>query len=414
MKPITAVLLGAGNRGTVYGNYSLDHPEDIKFVAVADPDSERRKIFADAHNIPEDMRFNSWKEVLRRERLADCMFICTQDNDHYNPAMLSLDKGYNLMLEKPIACTAEECRKIYEKSIEKNLKVCICHVLRHTEFYSRVKKIIESRVLGQSLNIIMRENVGHLHMSHSYVRGNWRREEDSNPMLLAKCCHDLDLLLWFADDECECVSSFGEQTFFNENNAPKGAPKRCLDGCPAANECPYYAPRVYTPDNWMSGIMTTDTSKENIMKCLKTSPYGRCVFHCDNTVVDHQSVSVSFENGMQATLIMSGFTPETDREIYILGTKGELRGIFGNKQKITVKEFLTGNETVYNIPIDEAGHGGGDIGLMRDFVRIMREPDFENTSDISVSIKSHLLGYAGEYARKTNSVVDFKKFCKGI
>lgn len=414
MKQLTAILCGAGNRGTVYGNYALAHGEDIRFVGVADPDPERRRIFAQDHNIPENMQFENWKEVLVQDKMADCLFICTQDNDHYHPAMLALEKGYNLMLEKPIACTAKQCYDIYRKSLENNLKVCICHVLRHTYFYDRVKQIVESGVLGRNTNIIMRENVGHLHISHSYVRGNWRREEDANPMLLAKSCHDLDLLLWFAQSECTKVSSFGQQTFFNEKNAPAGAPMRCIDGCPHAHDCPYYAPRVYTPDNWMTYVMTTDLSKENIANCLKTSKYGRCVFHCDNTVVDHQTVNMEFADGMQATLIMTGFTPETDREIYILGTKGELRGIFGKEQKITVRDFLTNNETTYTIPLGEAGHGGGDVGLMRDFVRIMREDDFENTSDISVSIKSHLLGYAAEYARHTNTVTDFAEFCKSL
>lgn len=414
MKPITAVLFGAGNRGTVYGDYALRHPEEIQFIAVADPDAERRAIFAKAHNIPADMCFNSWEDALAPGKIADCAFIATQDNNHYHPAMLALDKGYDLMLEKPIACTAKECDDIYKKSVETGHKVCICHVLRHTQFYGRVKQILNSGVLGQVTHILMRENVGIGHMSHSYVRGNWRREEDSNPMLLAKCCHDLDLLLWFAEEKCQSVSSFGTQTYFNEKNAPADAPARCLDGCPHAHDCYFYAPRLYHPNSWLSQIITPDVSKENLMRILKTSPYGRCVFHCDNTVVDHQTVSMNFADGMNATLIMSGFTPKIDREIYILGTKGELRGLFGAKQTITVTDFLSGNKTEYTIPLGEGGHGGGDEGLMHDFVRLMREPDFENSSDIYVSIQSHLLGYAAEHARHSQTVVDFESFCNTL
>lgn len=417
MKTITALLLGAGNRGNAYGKYSLAHPEEIKFVAVAEPDDKKREIFAQKHGISKDNCFKNWNEALNRGKIADALFVCTQDNDHYNPAIKGLELGYDLMLEKPIACTAEECNEIYKKSLEVGRTVCVCHVLRHTGFYSQVKEIIESGVLGEQTSIVMRENVGNLHYSHSYVRGNWRRAEDSNPMLLAKCCHDLDLLLWFAGKECTAVSSFGSQMHFNEQHAPNGAPERCLDGCPHRSECCYYAPSVYTPDNWMSAIMTTDTSKENILKELKTSPYGRCVYHCDNTVVDHQTVSVEFEGGLTANLIMSGFTPYTDREIYIMGTKGELRGRFdelGKIQQITVKDFLTGKLTTYDIVRGNDDHGGGDTGLMRDFVRLINDREFKNTSDISVSIKSHILGYAAERARNENTVVDFNDYCKSL
>lgn len=417
MEPITAILLGAGNRGTVYGNYAARHKEEICFLAVAEPDPERRARFAETHQIPPERCYARWEDALATEKCADCAFICTQDSDHYQPALRALDLGYDLMLEKPIACTAGECRAIYEKARAVKRRVCVCHVLRHTLFYSRVKQVLDSGVLGRATDMLLRENVGYMHMAHSYVRGNWRRAEDSNPMLLAKCCHDLDLLLWFANTECRRVSSFGGQTYFNAANAPEGAPPRCLDGCPKAHSCPFYAPRIYTPDSWMTKIMTADTSKTNILHCLKTSPYGRCVFHCDNTVVDHQSVNMQFANGMQATLIMSGFTPETDREIYILGTKGELRGIFGEQQRITVRDYLTGTATVYDIPNysgDDDSHGGGDTGLMRDFVRLMRDPDYENASDISVSIQSHLLGYAAEHARESNTVVDVPALCKSL
>lgn len=418
MQPITAILFGAGNRGTVYGNYAAKHPEEICFVAVAEPDPARRAAFAAAHGIPEEKCFAHWQEALAAGKLADCAFVCTQDHDHFRPAMQALEQGYHLVLEKPIACTAKECDAIYQKSIAVKRKVCVCHVLRHTLFYHKVKQVLKSGVLGRVTDMLLRENVGHLHMSHSYVRGNWRRAEDSNPMLLAKCCHDLDLILWFAGAECTSVSSFGDQTYFNAANAPAGAPERCLEGCPHAHDCAFYAPRVYTPDNWMTRIMTMDTSKENILRTLQTSPYGRCVFHCDNTVVDHQSVQMQFADGMNATLMMSGFTPRTDREIYILGTKGELRGYFGEEvQYITVTDYLRGISTRYDIPAysgDDDSHGGGDTGLMQDFVRLLREPAGVNDSDIAVSIKSHLLGYAAEQARQQGTVVDFADFCSEL
>lgn len=417
MKTVTVLLLGAGNRGNAYGNYAIEHKEEIKFVAVAEPDAKRRKLFADKHGISEDMCFENWEEALKKGKIADALFVCTQDNDHFNPAIKGMELGYDLMLEKPIACTAEECDKIYKKSLELNKKISVCHVLRHTEFYSAVKEIIDSGVLGDMTSIIMRENVGNIHYSHSYARGNWRRAEDSNPMILAKCCHDLDLMLWFAGKECKKVSSFGSQMHFNAENAPAGAPLRCLDGCPHRSECCYYAPNIYVPGGHFTSIMTTETTKEGILKDLETSPYGRCVYKCDNTVVDHQVVNVEFDGGLTGTLIMSAFTPFTDREIYILGTKAELRGRFDKKgtiQGLSVKDFLTGKETKYTFTRGNDDHGGGDTGHMRDFVKLMTDENFVNATDISVSIKSHILGYAAEESRNNNKVVDFKEFVKSL
>lgn len=412
MKKITAVVIGAGNRANCYAEYAKNCPEKLSFVAVADPDKNRATSFQQKYDIKDENVFGDWKDLLSKPKMADVAFICTQDNLHFEPAMKALDLGYNLLLEKPIAVSAEECKAIAKKARDKNLTVAVCHVLRYTKFYSKIKEIIDNKVLGDMTSIIMRENVGILHMSHSFVRGNWHKSEDSNPMLIAKCCHDLDLIYWFTGKHCKSVSSFGSLQYFKEENAPKGSPKRCLDGCPYMNECMFYAPRTYSENKWLSEIILTDTSSENITKYMKDSPYGKCVFHNDNNVVDHQVVNLSYENGLTVTLIMSGFTEKIDREIYIMGTKGELRADLEDGY-IKIIDFASGLTTEYKIApiIGRSGHGGGDMAMMNSFINSLALGE-KPLSNIEDSIESHLMGYAAEKARLDNTVINFEDFIK--
>lgn len=412
MKKITAIVIGGGNRAKCYCEYAKLSPEKLEIVGVAEPNENNRNYFRDTFGIKDENVFCDWKEILKMPKMADVAFICTQDQMHYEPAMKALDLGYNLLLEKPVAVSAKECTDIAKKANEKNLTVAVCHVLRYTAFYKKVNEILKSGMLGDPCNIIMRENVGILHMSHSYVRGNWHRKEFSNPMLIAKCCHDLDIIYWLTGMHCKSVSSFGSLKYFKEENAPKGSPKRCTDGCKHSSDCMFYSPRVYTENRWLAEILFSRFDNDYITEQMKTSPYGKCVFHNDNDVVDHQVVNLDYENGLNVTLVMCGLTNEIDREIYIMGSKGELRGDL-DKGKISVTDHMSGLNTEYTFPAvtGPAGHGGGDYAMMKAFVDCLSNGEKPSTT-INDSIESHLMGYAAEEARINKTVVDFSKYLK--
>ncbi|MDX1798959.1 MAG: Gfo/Idh/MocA family oxidoreductase, partial [Candidatus Lokiarchaeia archaeon] len=243
---ITAVLLGAGRRGFhVYGNYAKNNKKKLKFVAVAEPIQNRRENFARLHNIPPNRCYESWEDLLSMEKLADVAFICTQDQMHTEPTLLALDKGYHVMLEKPMASKLKDCIRIVQKVEELGRILGVSHVLRYTDFFFTIFKIIKSNLLGDIVNISHRENISWYHMAHSYVRGPWSKAEESSPMILAKACHDLDLLYWMIGSLPKKINSFGSLLYFTPKNAPKGAPKFCLDGCPVKESCKYYAPRTY-------------------------------------------------------------------------------------------------------------------------------------------------------------------------
>lgn len=408
MKPVTAVVLGTGSRGSVYAGYAKEHPEQLQIIAVADPREDRRNMLADKLNLSESARFASWQALLAHPRMADCAFVCTLDDDHTEPAIKAMELGYHLLLEKPMSNTEEECRAIVAAAKRTNRTLAVCHVLRYTPFYMTLKNLIDRGEIGEVTTINQIENVGYWHQAHSFVRGNWRTVRETSPMLLQKSCHDMDIILWLMGKDCKRVQSFGSLRHFTAENAPERAPERCLDGCPHAESCPYYAPALYMDMNrtgWPVDVITTDMSAEGRRKALEEGPYGRCVYHCDNDVVDRQVVNLEFEGGAVATFTMTGLSADFSRQLKIFGTRGQIEADMGTGE-IILQRF---GEEKKIIPIDTdkeaSGHGGGDFGIMQDFLHILRNGG-ESRSCAEVSLQSHLICFAAEKSRKEKIVVE--------
>lgn len=410
MKQVTAIVVGAGLRGGyAYAPYALENPDEFKIVGVAEPIPERRKRLQELHNIPEENCFESWDEILAIPRFADVALICTQDQMHYEPAMAALDLGYHLLLEKPIAPTAQECIDIRDKANEKNLHVVVCHVLRYTTLYKELKALLEENRIGKVLSMTHCENVNHIHQSHSFVRGNWRNSKESNPMILAKSCHDLDIIQWLADAQCNQVSSFGSLSYFCEDNAPEDAPQYCMDGCPHSDTCTYYAPRIYVKEKlWgSSAFCHTPNDPQQVLKDLHHSDYGKCVFRCDNDVVDHQVVNLSYDSGLTVAFSMCAFTHDFSRTMKLMGTHGEMRILFGDEHIIEIHNFASGRKDVIYPHQNKSGHGGGDFGIMADFVKLIATGKKSSSlTSIDVSVQSHLLAFAAEESRVTGTTVN--------
>ena len=401
MKKITALLLGAGMRGAfAYAPYAEKYPHELEFVAVSEPMRERREAFAKRFRIPESHVFSTWEEALAQPRIADVAIICTQDRMHYEPAMKALELGYDVLIEKPMSPSPRECFEMEAAARKNGRLLMICHVLRYTAFWKAVKRVISDGQIGQVVSIQLNENVGYYHIAHSFVRGNWRNAGESSPMILAKSCHDLDLLCWLMDQECVRLSSFGSLMHFTSQNAPEGSAERCTDGCPAEEKCPFSAPRFYLNNPDWAKFVTFDESREGILKALREGPYGRCVYRCDNNVVDHQVVNMEFANGATAMFSMCGFTHDVSRSIQIMGTKGEIRGTMEDS-KLNVYDFASGEMAVIHVKPGMNGHGGGDEGIVRSFLNAVRnrDADGQNLSSAEEAVKSHLLAFAAEESR---------------
>lgn len=417
-KKITAILLGAGNRGHfAYGPYALENGHKIEFVAVAEPDPVKRYRFAQAHDIPADMQFESWEDLLAKGKIADTAFNMTQDGMHYSSTVAVLEAGYDCLLEKPMTNHLHETVELVRLAEEKGLLLQICHVLRYTPFFSKLNEIVRSGRLGQLINVSHRENVRYWHMAHSFVRGNWRNLAESSPMILAKCCHDLDILYWNMGEPVAQLQSFGDLLHFRPENMPANAAERCLSAegavCPAAESCPFDARKIYLDsenNGWPIHTITSDLRMEARVEALAHGPYGRCVYRCDNDVVDNQTVSMRFRSGTTVTMTMHGHSHLESRSMRYEGSLATLRGIFqyGN-DRIEIHDHITDKVEVLEIAPGRGGHGGGDFKIVESFVDAVQgiAPPLTTGRE---SLESHLMAWAAEASRLNSTVIDMEDY----
>ena len=409
-KVITIAVAGYGLRGQCYSQYTLEHPDTMKVVAVADIVREKVDAAKQLFNLPEQMCFDSAEQMLEQPKLADLMFICTQDRQHVPMALAALEKGYHVLLEKPISPELSECIELQKKAHEKNRVVTVCHVLRYAPFYRKIKEVLDSGVLGDLMSIQAIENVGYWHQAHSFVRGNWRSKGETSPMFLQKCCHDMDLMVWLTGKSCLRLSSFGSLAHFRPEHAPAGAAKRCLDGCQAKDRCPYDAEKIYITNEktgvaqgktgWPCDVLTLHPTEASIRQAIQEGPYGRCVYFCDNDVVDHQVVNLEMEGGLTVNFTMSAFTAGGGRYTNFMGAMGDMIADMA-KNTVTVTPF-GGKPTVYDFNLSKermSGHAGGDSVLIGDFLDYLQGQCPPSITTLEASMESHFMALAAEESR---------------
>lgn len=452
---ITAIVIGLGDRGNVYSDFALSYPNRLKIVGAADIDDTKRYHFSNKFKLSSDQIFHSWEEMLEDKKIADVVIITTPDPIHFDPAIKAINLGYDVLLEKPMAPTKEECVALNKANKEKGGILLIGHILRYTQFFSSIKEYLAKGKIGDIVHINLSENVSYYHYAHSFVRGNWNNKENSSPMILAKCVHDLDVLYWFTNSKPDKISSFGGLNYFK--NTRDDLPDRCTDGCPIEDTCLYYAPRIYEDihpllhialksgtvfekliirlalrfpglknykpfsrineyDGWPVSVISQDNSIKGKRKALERGPYGRCVYRIkDHNVVDHQEVSILFKNGITSNLVMHGHSSEEGRTIRIDGTRGTLFGeFFLSHQKLTHVDSLTNKKSIVVDTKDSKGHGGGDGALIAEFIELIEKKKngekYEVKTSVSKSLISHLMAFAADKARLEQKVVDFKEF----
>jgi len=415
-KPVTAITLGAGGRGNVYGNFALKFPDQLDIVGVAEPIPIRNERYAQKHAIPDSNRFDTWERVFERPKFADAVIITTPDALHYGPCMKALEMGYDVLLEKPIAPTEKECRNILAMTKKTGRIVAVCHVLRYAPYFVKMKELIAAGAVGEIISVQHLEPIEHLHMAHSYVRGNWHNSKETTPIILAKSCHDLDIIKWVIDKPCKEIVAFGDLKWFHKGNAPEGSTERCTDGCKVERECPYSAIRSYYEKRQRTYVFDLPEDKDKhgdyIMNQLKTTNYGRCVYRMDNDQPDHYITSMRFADNVTVSFSMEAFTSYHGRRTRIMGSMGDM---VGDMQELVVTDFRNGKK-VKLVPKAEdvenyknSGHGGGDWLLARDFVQaVAQQNPALLTSTIDNSIESHIMGFMAEESRKRNKIMQVK------
>jgi predicted dehydrogenase len=417
-KKITFALVGAGSRGLdCFGKYILQDSENVKIVAVAEPREFQRNEAVRRHEILPAQVFSDWQEMLAKPRLADAVIITTTDRVHMAPAIAAAEKGYHILLEKPMAPTARECIRIVETCKKNHVMLSVCHGLRYAPYYVKIKEFLNKGILGEVCTIQHLEGVAWWHQAHAFVRGNFGNESRSSFMLLAKCCHDMDLLRWWIGKKCLAVSSFGYLKHFRKDKRPAGAADRCMDCSLADAKCSYSAKKIYFQKlqsnelSWPLNMVIDEMTPEALDNALRTGPYGRCVYACDNDVVDHQVVNLSFEDDITASFTMTAFTPP-GRKTRIMGSLGYLEG---DENIIRVFDYNTEQWTEFDINKFASeitdGHGGGDQRLIHDFIFALQtgDPSLIKTGP-DITLESHLMVFAAEKSRRTGKTVQMKRF----
>ncbi|QOR34172.1 Gfo/Idh/MocA family oxidoreductase [Clostridium sp. 'deep sea'] len=415
MKNPTIAIIGAGQRGKdVYSELIYNYYPQVKIVAVAEPDDHKRKQMVDKFKIKPENSFHCFSELLKQPKLCDAVIIATPDDKHFKPAMQAIEKGYHILLEKPMSNNVFECVRLSELAKEKNTIFIIGHVLRYTPFFSELKKLIDNKTIGELITVQHNENIGYYHFAHSFVRGIWKNSFTSSPLILAKSCHDMDILLWLIGKDCLSISSFGSLSHFKHSEAPKGAGDRCVS-CKIEQMCPYSAKKIYYPNigKWPTTVICNEQTEKEIIKALHTEDYGKCVYKSDNNVVDHQVSIMKFENNITATFNLSAFTTEVNRTIKLMGTHGEIRAhMLKNEIEVSIfgkpkKQIIVPNQIA-------GGHGGGDEGLTRDFIALLMEKPSKALTSVNKSVQSHIMAFAAEHSRVTGKTIELADFYKSI
>ena len=421
-KPITAIVLGAGHRAMVYADYSLKHPDELKIVGVADPDEYRRKMVMEKFGFPEENCFVDAEALSKVPRFADAVINGTMDEQHVETSIPLLKMGYDMLLEKPFCVNKAEMRELLAVVNEHKNKVMICHVLRYSPFYLKFKEKIQSGELGDIINIQTIENVSYHHIATSFVRGKWGNSEKCHTsMLLAKCCHDMDIMMWLMSPlKPITVSSVGARMQYRSENAPKNSGTYCLDDCPLVDTCQYSAKKLYLEHLgswefyvWKELESVENPTMEQRIEVLRRSDYGRCVYKCDNDVVDHQSVLINFSNGATGTHNMIGGAAAPLRVLKVTGTKGELYGEF-ESNVIKFTRIDPDNENMYieeRLDIEDFdldGHGGGDDNLTADFIKFVAgEKVSVSCTSIYDSVDGHNIIFLADESRESNGELKF-------
>ena len=422
---LTVAVLGAGHRGRAYAE-QMAASARFQITAVAESDPARRKAFADQHQLIHV--FDSADALLAQPRLADVVIVSLMDQDHVGAAVAALRRGYHVLLEKPMATTLADCELIERTQRETGRTLLVCHVLRYHLVNQKVKELLDSGTIGRIVNIDHVEALDPIFFASMFVRGQWNNEATSTFFLMAKCCHDIDLISWFAGEKCRRVSSFGSLSFFNRANEPAGATDRCTDGCPAEAECPFSAlkihltgepafnPAIQYPDaahdvdahRVYNSSLGCGPAPDDILRALQTGPFGRCVYRCDNTAVDRQVVSLEYDNGVVATFTVCAFNAAINQRFTrIHGTGGVITCDYKGNW-VEVRTFPANTFQRIDLPAIRAGHGGADKLIIRALEKVLSPDGGDPLTSAQKSLETHRIVFAAEEARKTGTVVTLR------
>lgn len=411
MKKINIAIVGAGLRGTyIYAQHINKKHEDINIIAVVEPKKGRRELFKNTFDISYENVFESVEEMLKYTLDIDGIIIASGDDSHFYNAKVFLENGYNVLLENPLANTLDRIIKLKNLNNKDSNKILMsCNTLKNHEFFKVLKKEIYNNELGELISVEYSSNIGYSNFAHSYVRGNWRNHSDTSPLILNNASQDISILVDLIGSKCRKISSFGSLKHINKSNFKSYMSENCFT-CKIEQKCPYSCKKIYLEnETYLKDAVHINPTKSNLQKILTDGPYGRCIYMCDNNVVDNMVNIIEFENKVIANLNINAFTNDFDKKIRLLFSHGEIEGSILNKN-IKIKNFT--DKEYKNIKLEnQSNHYNEDFEFINIFINNIRGKNKSNLKiDINEELESHIVAFAAEYSRISDEVIYISDF----
>lgn len=384
-------VIGVGNRTGKYLHYFSLHPDVVELAAVVEPDPVRREACRKQFNLPEDRCYVSSDDFFDRFREpCDGVIIGSPDRYHHAQALKAIARGWDILLEKPVAQSYGQCLEIAEAARNRGVKVGVCYVLRFLSLYRKVKELLESGTIGRITGVSHQEYVGIDRMLHTFVRGYWNRADLSAPSFVSKCCHDVDMLLWVTGAKIKQVQSAGSLAWYRPENAPEGSTDRCIT-CPIERDCSYSAVDMYLRRGvWTRNFPVPEgkTLQDVLEDEMRTGRFGRCAFRCDNDVADRQVVTLTASDGILLTIEMNALTRREGRETVISGTKGEI-SVAGQVIEVRDRSGALIQTLDFSREAALPYHANADLLLVEDFIQSIATPSRQPAVTLDDSLESH-------------------------
>ena len=407
MEKVKLAIIGTGLRGAyTYAPLIAKYKDKCEIVAFVENKKGRRDLFLEKYPVDKDMVFDNLNDFIAHDKLADAVIISHYDLLHYDTAQVLLVKGYDVLVETPVANSLDGLVHLKEYSLKnKDRLFMVAYNNRYSSFYTKLKEIVDDKKLGDLINISYNVDIGYQNFVHNYVRGNWRITSDTATIMLTNSCQDIDMMINLSKGKCQKVSCFSDLRIFNWENFNTKMSENCFR-CSEEESCPFSAKKIYLQeDKFINNSVHINPTKDNLEAILKQGPYGKCVFYCDNDVCDNLTSIFKFDNKVTSNFNINAFTKESDKKIRLFYKEGEVEASFKQKE-IKIKSFLNTDEKI--IKIDQENT---DEKLFLDFIDRVKNKNYKSCiSDVGSVIESHVATFAAEFANVSETVVDVKSF----
>jgi predicted dehydrogenase len=386
--PVSIAILGFGGRAEGMAEYARQNPDQLRVVAVADPQPQRRQRAAEMFG-PQCRTFETGEEFYHHNEgtSVDGIWVISQERTHAELAVPALERGIPLMVEKPLATSIRDAYRICEAFDRNPVPLTVPHSLRYLASYRKVKEIVASGVLDRILHIHAVEQIDHQHTVGYYRRGPGMYRANT-AFLLAKCCHDIDIINWMMGGVlAKSVACFGGADYFKPRT---DLPKLCTESCPQSKTCPFFgkefAGKPYVVDKDTMAVGQGDL----------------CAWNSGAEQVDHQTLIIQYEDGTTADFTLKCFGDDR-RPLQITGSLGT---VYATPESVELVLYHPARVEKFDLPLPSGSHGGGDYALIRDWIEAVISGGKTNSATVHESAEAVAVCIGAELAMMHHQIVE--------